>query len=151
MPLLGDDTVLGREFRGRSKKVTEERVFAFSGGFPRDAAWPKKNIHTDLDFARSCGLEMRVASGAMCEGYLAELMVDLFGEDWLRSGKMSLVFIAAVEPGDRVVAKSVAMSRESDDGGDRYLMDVWCENQKGAKVVIGTASGVLVHRGTQEG
>ena len=143
MAIITRDTQEGHEFSGKLKTVTEGRVYAFSGGFPKGPGWPKKNIHTDLDFAKSCGLPTRAASGAMFEGYLTELMIDLFGESWLRHGKMSLTFIAIVDPGDTLVPKSIVRSRQAEDSGVWFVMEVWCQNQHGNKVVVGTATGLV--------
>jgi acyl dehydratase len=143
MAIITKDIQEGREFSGKLKTVTEERVYAFSGGFPKGPGWPKKTIHTDLEFAKSCGLPTRAASGAMFEGYLTELMVDLFGESWLRHGKMSLTFIAIVDPGDTLVPKSVVRSKQAEGSGVGFVMEVWCENQHGNKVVVGTATGLV--------
>ena len=141
MAVITRDTPEGFEVSGNLKTVIEERVYAFSGGFLQDPGFPKKNIHTDLEFAQSCGLKTRAASGAMFESYLVELMIDLFGEDWLRYGKMNLTFIAIVDPGDTLVPRAVVKSRQAEDSGVGFVMDVWCENQHGEKVVVGTATG----------
>ena len=142
-PIITIDTEEGREFSGKLKTVTEERVYAFSGGFPKGPGWPKKNIHTDLEFAKSCGLPTRAASGAMFEGYLTELMIDIFGESWLRHGKMSLTFIAIVDPGDTLLPKAVVRSSQAEDTGVRFVVEMWCQNQHGSKVVVGTATGLV--------
>jgi len=141
MAILTNDTSQGCEFSGSLKTVTEERVWLFSGGLRQDPGWPKKNIHTDLEFAKSCGLPTRAASAAMFEGYLTELMIDLFGVNWLKEGKMSLKFIAIVDVGDKLLPKAVVQSKEAEDSGVRFVMEVWCENQHGNKVVVGTATG----------
>lgn len=143
MTIITKETQEGYEVSGNLKTVTEERVYAFSGGFSQDPGYPKKNIHTDLEVAKSCGLPSRAASGAMFEGYLTELMIYLFGENWLTGGKMSLTFIAIVDPGDRLLPKAIVRSRHVEGSGVRCVMDVWCENQHGNKVVVGTATGLL--------
>jgi len=143
MAIITKNTQEGQEFSGGLKTVTEERVYAFSGGFPQDPEFPKKNIHTDLASAISCGLPTRAASGAMFEGYLAELMIDLFGEEWLSSGEMSLTFIAIVNPGDMLISKAIVQSKQVEESGLKFVMQVWCENQRGEKVVVGTTKGSL--------
>lgn len=143
MAIITKDVQEGYEVAGNLKTVTEERVYAFSGGFPKGPDWPKKNIHTDLEFARSCGLPTRAASGAMFEGYLTELMIDLFGENWLTEGKTSLSFVAIVDPGDTLLPKAIVRSKQAENSGVRFVMDVWCENQHGSKVVVGTATGLV--------
>ena len=143
MTIITKETQEGYEVSSNLKTITEERGFAFSGGFRQDPSYPKKNIHTDLEFAKSCGLPSRVASGAMFEGYLTELMIYLFGENWLTGGKMSLTFIAIVDPGDRLLPKAIVRSRHVEGSVVRFVMDVWCENQHGNKVVVGTATGLV--------
>ncbi len=140
---LTKQTPEGHIISGRSKEVSESQVLAFSGGFPRDPGWPKKTIHTSLEFAKSCGLPSRVASGAMFEGYLTELMIDSFGESWLKYGSMNLVFIAIVSPGDTLTPKALVKSRQTDGELVRFIMEIWCENQHGKTVVIGTATGFV--------
>jgi len=144
MAIITKNTQEGQEFYGSLKTVTEEKVYAFSGGVPQDPGFPKKNVHTDLAFAISCGLPTRAASGAMFEGYFAELMIDLFGEEWLSSGEMSVAFIAIVDVGDELISKAIIQSKQpSEDSGLKFIMQVWCENQRGEKVVVGTAKGSL--------
>lgn len=143
MAIITKETQEGSEFQGNLKTVTEERVYAFSGGFPKGTDWPKKNIHTDLEFAKSCGLPTRAASGAMFEGYLTELMIDLFGEDWLTYGKMSLKFIAIVDVNDTILPKAIVQSKQIDGSAVKFTMDAWCQNQHGNKVTVGTATGMI--------
>ena len=101
--------------------------------------WPAKNVHTDLEFAKGCGLAARNASGAMMVGYLTELMIDTFGDGWLRNGAFSLKFIRAVGIGDRVTARARILSKREDTSGTSFEAEVWCENQGGDKVVVGAA------------
>ncbi|MBN2239592.1 MAG: MaoC family dehydratase [Dehalococcoidales bacterium] len=139
--MLTKDSKAGYEITGNRKNVTEQRVFLFSGGFPKGDDWPKINIHTDLEFAKNCGLSDRAASGATFEGYLTELMINNFGENWLNHGKMHLKFIRIVAPGDTLLPKAVITSVVEKDGETEISLDVWCQNQNKEKVVIGTAMG----------
>lgn len=142
MPIITRNTREGQEFSGKLKTLTEDRVCAFSGGFPKGAWWPNKNIHTDPESARACGLPARAASGSMFEAYVTELMIDLFGAGWLKGGRMQLVFVRMVEIGDSLTARAVVRSRQDDASALRFALDVWCENQHGVKVVVGTATGL---------
>jgi acyl dehydratase len=143
MMRLAPETNVGAEFAGKTKTISETRVFAFSGGRFDVSAWPAKNIHTDLEFAKSCGLQTRSVSGAQYMGYLVELMIDLFGESWLSHGKMELKFVAIVDVGDRLVSKAVVTLKELEGSRTRFVLDMWCENQRGDKVVVGTAMGFI--------
>lgn len=143
MPIITKEAREGSEFEGNLRTVTEQRVYAFSGGFPKGPEWPRKNIHTDLEFAKSCGLPTRAASGAMFEGYLTELMSELFGERWLTYGKMSLKFIAIVDVNDTLLPKAAVQSKQVQGSDVILTMDVWCENQHGNRVVVGRAMGIV--------
>ena len=37
--------------------------------------------------------------------YLSEMMVDLFGEEWLSTGRLELKFLRLIEVDDRIVAQ----------------------------------------------
>ena len=93
--------------------VTEDSVKKFSPGV---------NIHTDSEFARKCGLPHRFASGAMFEGLLASRLADKY-DNWFQAGRMELKFIQGIDIGDEI-------NTFIDD-------DIWCENQRGEKVIIG--------------
>jgi acyl dehydratase len=136
-------TQMGTEFIGKKKRLSEARVLAFSGGRFNAPGWPGKNIHTDLKFAKSYGLPTRSASATQYMAYLVELMIDLFGEGWLNHGKMNLKFIAIVDVDDELVSKAVVTSKEAKDSKVSFTLSVWCENQRGDQVAIGTATGYL--------
>jgi len=141
MRKLTRNTKIGNEFTGKRKTISEARVFAFSGGRLNAPGWPAKNIHTDLEFAKSCGLQTRSVSATQYMGYLTELMVDLFGETWLSHGRMELKFIAIVDVEDSLLTKAIVTSKELEGSGTRFILDMWCENQHGNKVAVGTAIG----------
>ena len=137
------ETPMGTEFIGKKKRLSEARVLAFSGGRFNASAWPGKNIHTDLEFAKSYGLPTRSASATQYMAYLVELMIDLFGEGWLNHGKMNLKFIAIVDVDDELVSKAVVTSKEVKDSKVSFTLSVWCDNQQGDKVAIGTATDLI--------
>jgi len=144
MVAITSNTKVGEEFAGKPKKVSWERLWAFSGGPFRLEGWPSKNIHTDLELAKSCGLPSRVAASAtQFQGYVVQLMIDLFGEEWLSHGVMDVKFIAIVDAGDTLVSKAIITSKEEQDGATRFTMDVGCDNQKGQKVLVGWAAGAV--------
>ena len=137
------DAQEGSDFSARLRTVSLERINLFSGGFPRGPHWPAKNIHTDLEAAKRCGLNTRAASGAMFEGYLTDLMIDLFGVEWMNYGKMNLAFINIVDKDDTLVPKGVVTSKGVVGSTVEFTLDLWCENQYGTKVVMGAGKGFL--------
>ena len=139
--LITKDTKKNSEFTGNVKTVTSWRTWLFSGGWPPETTnWPAKNIHTDLEFARSCGVQTLIASGNMAVGYLTEFLIDLFGEIWFREGKMSLNFVGPIKLGEKLRSKAVVQSKVVEDSGVRLVVETWCENQHGDKLVVGTGT-----------
>ena len=143
--MKASDIQAGHEVTAPQKYVTSFRTWLFSGGWPRFDGWPAKNVHTDLEFARACGLPARGASAATVIAYLSEMMVDLFGEEWLSTGRIELKFLRLIEVDDRIAARGTVTSVNDDGSAD---MKLWCENQRGEKVCAGTgrASAVVPAR-----
>jgi len=141
--VTGKNISKGELFLGRPRNISWERLWAFSGGPFTGSGWPRKNIHTDPDFARNCGLPSVAASATQFQGYVVELMIDLFGLEWLSKGTMDVKFINIVDAGDTLVSKAEVTSREAIAGGSRFVLDVCCENQKSGKVLVGSATGVI--------
>lgn len=141
MALIMRNTGIGKVFSGKPKLVSWPRLWTFSGGPFKQEGWPAKNIHTDLEFARSCGLPDKVAASAtQYQGYAIQLLIDLFGPQWLYHGVMDVRFIAIVNAGDTLVAKAAVKSKEDRGESTRFLLDVYCENQRGEKVLVGQSS-----------
>ena len=126
---------------GKGNLVTSYRTWQFSGGWPPGNGWPSKNVHTDDEFARLCGLPGRAASGAMVQGYVVDLLVDIFGDDWLEDGSFNLKFVAPVLIGDSIVSTARCSDTRDEDGRTRYDVELICENQSGDMVAVGTAVG----------
>jgi len=136
--MITRDSKTGEEFAGKLKKMSWERIAAFSGGPFNTPDWPRKNIHTDLETAKASGLETIYVSATQYLGHLAELMIDLLGTRWLNSGTTTnLKFIHPVAEGDTVQIKARIRDIASDG---TCTMDVWCENQDGTEVMVGEAA-----------
>jgi hypothetical protein len=133
----------GTTFVGKAKKVSWERLWAFSGGPFSHAGWPRENIHTDSGFASSCGLPNVAASATHFQGYVIELLVDLFGVEWLSYGTMDVKFINIVNHDDTLTPRADVTSKETQGGVTRFVMNVCCENQRGSKVLVGSSIGVI--------
>lgn len=138
-----EDTEIGATFLGKVKRVCWERLWAFSGGPFSQAGWPKKNIHTDLEFARSFGLSSVAASATQYMGYVVELLIGLFGVEWLWHGRMDVKFIGLVDAGDILTSKAQVQAKELRDHSIQFTLAVCCEKQEGIKVLVGSATGMV--------
>ncbi len=131
---------VGTAFEGRVRDMSLGRILAFSGGFLSEPSWPHKNLHTDLAKAQEAGLPELIASGNQSVGILVELLMQVFGDNWLHQGILDLKVVNSVYVGDTVQAKAVIKERCETDGGVNVTLDAWCENQSGKTVIVGTAS-----------
>jgi hypothetical protein len=143
MNRISEITKPGTEYSGKAKVMAEARVLAFSGGKFNTPGWPASNIHTNLDFAKSVGLPTRAVSATQYEGHLTDLMIDLFGLNWFRHGKMEAKFIALIDVDDVVISKAVVLGSELEGDHIRISLDTWCENQRGQKVLVGKSSCLI--------
>ncbi|MBX3513432.1 MAG: MaoC family dehydratase [Xanthobacteraceae bacterium] len=142
--MIEQDVAVGAAFQGGGKKITAARLITFSGGPLTDAGWPRKNIHTDTDFAKSTGLPSRCASGTHFQGQMVEFMVDLFGERWFETGSMNVKFVDLVLEDQIVTAHAKVVDKKPDaKKGTRIELEVWSERNDGRKVMTGTAAGVV--------
>jgi acyl dehydratase len=129
---------IGQVFSGPPRRLSMARALALSGG-PFDASgWPEKNLHTDLRAANEAGLATVIGSGTQFEGYLVSLLVDLFDTAWLRGGELDVKITRSVRIGEtlRACARLDGLERGTDL---RFALAVWCENQDGDQVLVGTA------------
>ena len=131
----------GEWVSGNANLVTSYRTWQFSGGWPPGDGWPSKNVHTDDEFARKCGLPGRAASGAMVQGCVVDFLADIFGVEWLGNGSFNLKFVAPVQIGDSVVLRARCSDTRDEGGRTRVDVELVCENQSGEAVAVGTAVG----------
>jgi acyl dehydratase len=130
---------VGSTFEGRVREMSLDRILAFSGGFLSDPGWPHKNLHTDLAKAQDAGLPDLIASGNQSVGILVELLTEIFGSTWFTQGVLDLKIVNSVYSGDTVQAKAVVKERRERGGTLDVVLDAWCENQNGVKVITGDA------------
>jgi acyl dehydratase len=130
-------------YDGRTRIVSWERLWAFSGGPFTAEGWPRKNIHTDLAAANTAGVTRVAASGTQYQGYLVGLLIDLFGEGWLAGGTLAFRLPAVVGVGDAITPRARVMRVTPGPAGTEVTLEVWCENQDGARVLAGTATGTI--------
>jgi acyl dehydratase len=123
------------------RALTREKIAAYSEDSAN--ALRGQSIHANPHVAEAKGFPDAVAQGMMSADYISELMAGRFERGWLLHGRLSLAFVAPAFAGDTLTAK--ASKREELDEGAfvRHVYDAWCENQRGAVVTVGTASGVV--------
>jgi acyl dehydratase len=126
---------VGQELPALEKEPSQRRIDAYSGVRPR-------SIHTDEDWARQKGFRTTLAQGMMSTAYVSEMMTRFLGAAFVKGGTMSMTFVKPVYAGDRLTVRGVVKELRPESGGTRVVVEVWCQNQRGEKTAVGTASGL---------
>jgi acyl dehydratase len=133
MPVLNSSVKPGGKLPTISKKF---RLEDFKRG-------DEKTIHTDYAAAAKEGLPAPVAIGPQVAALIFRQMRLCFGDGWIVGGKYDISFRKPVFVTDFCVARGTVSRIEPENGALRVYCDVWIENQKGDKVITGTASGLV--------
>lgn len=103
----------------------------------------EKTIHTDYEAAAKEGLPAPVAIGPQVAALTFRQLRLCFGMGWIVGGRHDLTFRKPVFVTDFCVARGVVTKTEQEGEKVRVHCDVWVENQKKDKVIVGTASGLV--------
>jgi len=106
----------------------------------------EQTIHTDLAAARREGLEAPVAIGPQVASLIFRQLRAAFGEGWLEGGRCELTFRRPVLVTDFCVARGKVQSISPEGAVTRVECEVWIANQRGEKVIVGSASGLVFAR-----
>jgi len=128
---------IGAIIAGPTKIETQGMMSVFSGSDRLGS------IHVNGDLARQKGLPGTIGQGLMTACYVSEMMTKFFGDGWRFGGKMAVAFIAVVYANDSVSAGAQVKEKVIENGATRLICDVWCENQSGRRVTVGTTSGLI--------
>ena len=102
-------------------------------------------IHQDDEFAKAAGMGGVFGHGMLTMGFVAQSVTDWAGAGSVR--KLGVRFQGLVRLKDIITCKGRVLGKSS-SGNGTHLVDVelWAENQKGEKVVVGTATVALPSR-----
>ncbi|MGA3036428.1 MAG: MaoC family dehydratase [Vulcanimicrobiaceae bacterium] len=103
----------------------------------------EQTIHTDMAAAQREGLAAPVAIGPQVASLIFRQLREAFGPGWLEGGTCALTFRRPVLVTDFCVARGKVTGTSSEAKGVRVACEVWIENQRGEKVIVGSASGIL--------
>ena len=135
---------VGAELRGPARVVTAERIEWYDSAMLSAAtgtlAQVGSNIHTDEAYARSQGLPAIIADGMIMANWVSSMLVEHFGMAYVGHGELRTKFIKPVLLGMSVVCRGRVQSIERGaEGGRTCMLDVWCEDDHGTKVIDGHA------------
>ncbi|MBW2624397.1 MAG: MaoC family dehydratase, partial [Deltaproteobacteria bacterium] len=97
-------------------------------------------VHED-EYAKLYDLRGALIGGPTLLSLVMEMLFLYFGPNWFYHGKIKTSFIGggAID-GDELIAHGKITGVNSEREGTRVELDVWLENQKQEKIVVGQAS-----------
>jgi acyl dehydratase len=146
------DFAVGTELAGPARQVTMDRTGWYSIGMLAAATGERMpvqhNIHTDHKYARAQGLPAAIADGMHSTNWLSALLSAQFGAHYVTGGALRTKYIKPVIVDAVITPKAVVRGRDDlGPEGVRYTLDVWCEDQDGAKLTIGDATVLVTAAG----
>ncbi len=142
----GEEARAGKgELDAISRTLTQEKITAYSEDTAD--ALRGQSIHLQPTAAKKAGYDGTVAEELMAADYVSELMTGIFGQGWFLSGRMSLAFLQPALCNDTLTANGRVTERLDQGSVTRRVYQVWCQNQRGETIALGTASGLLPSAG----
>jgi len=94
-------------------------------------------IHYDKDFALSRGLPGVVVHGQLSTAFICQMLSDWYGKNGSLK-KLNVSYKGLSFPADTLTCRGVVKDKSS--AGELITLDVWVENQRGEKTVVGMAT-----------
>lgn len=139
--LYYEDVAVGSEIPSLVKHPTTRQLVMWAG-----ASTDFYQIHYDKDFAQSNGLPGVIVHGQLAGSFLGQLITDWIGEEG-SIGKLTCSYRGMNFPGEALTCKGKVTKKYVEDGGHYVESDIWVENPRGEKTVLGTAVVALPTRG----
>jgi len=111
--------------------ITRTQIVKYAG-----ASGDFNPIHHDELYAIRAGNDRVFAMGMMTAGFLSHMITDWVGNGNLK--KYRVRFATRIWPGDTVTCKGKLIKKYTQDGKNYIEADVFAENQRAEKAVIGT-------------
>lgn len=128
--LITRDTPVGHELEGVKKRA----VIQLMGS----RLWGRFNPnHWDPDYARSTGLPNPIQTGEMSSAYISEMCVNHFGRSFFVGSRVMCKYVSSVIAGEVITTGGVVRDKQPKGEGFRFVVDVWAENEDGAKKTVG--------------
>ena len=135
----------GQELSRRTRTMTAERMRWYCDGMESALAGhlvtAGPNIHTDDEVARANGLAGRVADGMISTNWLSGVLLESFGDAYLRHGTLRTRYLRPVFVDTPLTAVvRVDELRPAPGGGRLLVAAVWCETPDGERATEGQAT-----------
>jgi 3-hydroxybutyryl-CoA dehydratase len=135
---------IGDEMRAPPRSMHRERMRWYVDGLFTARAndgkvHTEENIHTDDEYARSQGLPGIIADGMISTNWIFGFLLDTFGSAYLEKGSLRTKYVRPILEDQLVVVGLRVRQIERTENELRYELDVWCEEQSGQMLTVGSA------------
>ena len=134
----------GQEVHRMQRTMTAERMRWYANAIETSLAGysvtAAPNIHTDDLIARANGLPGRVADGMVTTNWLSSILVETFGDAYLRGGSLRTRYRRPITEDAAVDTVVRVRGVEEQPDGRELMLDVWCETSDGGHCTVGEAS-----------
>jgi hypothetical protein len=140
------DLKVGSELRSAPREMTRERMRWYVDAQPTVAAdngriqTQEPTIHDDDDYARKQGLPGIIADGMISTNWIMGLLMDTFGQDFVRKGRLRTKYIVPIYENQVVISCARVTGIGKDGDATAYRLDVWCEDDTAKKLTVGEAT-----------
>jgi acyl dehydratase len=138
--LYYEDVVVGSEITPLVKQPTTRQLVMWAG-----AVGDYNPIHYDKDFAQRRGLPGVIVHGQLVGAFLGQLITDWIGELGVLR-KVSCSYKGMNYPGEALTCRGEVTKKYVQDGQHYVECNLWAENSKGEKTVLGMAIVILPSR-----
>lgn len=97
-----------------------------------------RGVHSNEE-ARRAGLRGGIVVNEFHFSQMSEFLIEVFGDAWLTRGEIDIQYLSPLYDGDALTPLAVVSGVKSDG---QIELDIWCENQAGTRLAVGTASCV---------
>jgi len=136
-----EDVHEGDEIPSLTKNCSTQQLVVWAGG-----SGDFYQIHYDLNFAKSTGLDNIIVHGALKNAFLGQLLHDWAAPDG-RVREFGCQYRGMDYPNQDILCRGIVTKMYEDAGEHIVELDVWTENPQGQKTTPGTARVVLPSRG----
>ena len=137
---------IGYKLPGITRTITQDMMTIYRnhlGLRVKELSAPVKDFHTDIEEARRLGFSKTVVESLHYYAFVSEVALNFFGETWLTNAKMSAVFLRTVFEGNVITAGAMVKEKIPEGRATRIILEVWCDNQDGERVLAGSASALV--------
>jgi len=136
-----EDVEVGSEIPSLVKRTTRRQLVQWAG-----ASGDFYEIHYNKDFALASGLPDVILHGRLKSAYLGQMLTDWIGlEGNLK--KYNVRYRGMDFPEQDLACKGKVTKKYVHDNEHLVELDIWTENSKGEKTIIGTAVVSLPAKG----